>query len=88
MFSVPSVVSITAQWVNRGRKALFEGYSGRTCTKVSPIESLLQYRYATPTPLKVRPWLECCITARDCVQPLEAVGTSQFTRVGTVCREH
>ena len=36
------------------------------CTKVSPIESLLQYRFATPNPLKARPGPGCCETAPLC----------------------
>ena len=40
----------------------------RRCTKLSPIESLLQYRFATPNPLKARPGPEGCRTAPDCVK--------------------
>ena len=35
----------------------------RDCTKLSPIESLLQYRFATSKPLKARPGPEGCRTA-------------------------
>ena len=38
----------------------------RRCTKVSPIESLLQYRFATPKPLKTRPATDHCVTALLC----------------------
>ena len=39
---------------------------GRRCTKLSPIESLLQYRFATPKPLKARPGPGGCRIARLC----------------------
>ena len=42
------------------------GVTDQHCTKLSLIESLLQYRFATPKPLKARPGWECCTTARLC----------------------
>ena len=39
---------------------------GRRCTKLSPIESLLQYRFATPKPLKARPGPGGCRIAPLC----------------------
>ena len=46
-------------WVYRQRQ-------GQNCTKLSPIESILQYRFATPNSLKARPAPGCCVTARLC----------------------
>ena len=46
-------------WVYRQRQ-------GQNCTKLSPIESILQYRFATPKPLKTRPAPDCCETAPLC----------------------
>ena len=37
--------------------------SGSRFTNLSPIESLLQYFFATPKPLKARPGPGCCKTA-------------------------
>ena len=39
---------------------------GRRCTKLSSIESPLQYRFATPKPLKARPGPGGCRIARLC----------------------
>ena len=43
---------------------------GRRCTKLSPIESLLQYRFATPKPLKARPSPGGCRIACLCALSL------------------
>ena len=42
------------------------GVTDQHCTKVSPIESTVQYRFATPKPLKARPWPKGCVTAPLC----------------------
>ena len=36
------------------------------CIKISLIESILQYRFAMPKPLKTRPGPDCCETAPLC----------------------
>ena len=38
----------------------------RPCRNLAPIESLLQYRFATPKPLETRPGLDRCKTVPLC----------------------
>ena len=46
--------------------ALFDWTPKQYCEKLSPIESLLQYRFATPKPLKACPGPGRCRTAPLC----------------------
>ena len=43
------------------------------CTKVSPIELMLHYRFATPKSLKTRRPLDCCVTAPLCNSGIRGV---------------
>ena len=51
-------------------RALFDWTPKQYCEKLSPIESLLQYRFATPKPLKACPGPGCCRTAPLCKRTL------------------
>ena len=42
------------------------GVTEQHCIKVSLITLILQYRFATPKSLKIRPWLKGCKTVRLC----------------------
>ena len=59
---LPSPGSLSAMTLNRE----FAGGTDQHCTKVLPIESILQYRFATPKPLQTRQTMARCVTARLC----------------------
>ena len=43
------------------------------CINLSPIESILQYHFATPKPLKIRWAPDCCVTVPLCTDPVATV---------------